>query len=436
MHKHIILAGLLLSQSVFGGEMSLLNNHLVITLPAGATRVQRTTGIIASSSSQDKETLIRCGRGHTKMEVFAEELEAMASPDYPSSELRAMRELNTYGQFFEFGQLPGDIIYALLKEVPHPLEESNLYAVANIRHTDGTQQRLRFYFGYESAQNAQACRDAVIAALYTLRPGPGGGLNAQARTELISHGMKADKLALPLPAGYLSEHDNMESEPLHNYRPLVWAGKEAPTMGIKISTDPHMFCQNELHVTRSTASLRKGVLLGQPIEWYTYLQEGTGNYAAECLLPLGQKGRAVTFQAVEGSTCLYLHINILAPERKSMIDMIELAETMYFNTPEAAAAARAAWEKRYGSSSAATDKPSTGTSTSGSSSSTSTSGSTKSSSGTSTSTSSTTTSTSASSTTTATSTSSSSSSSSSSRSSGSTTSTGTTPASATTEAEG
>lgn len=343
MKKSPFFAGLLLGSALLAGDVSLLDGHLVVSLPNGATRVQRTTGIIEEGPAES-ETLIRCGAGDKRMELYAKELGIMASRRYPTSELRAMKELNAAGPYFEFGSLPGDIVYALLRQPPTEAEltDANLYAVANIRHPDGTQQRLRFLFGRKKAQRAEECRAAVLEALKTLRPAD-GGRQTEARTELLTCPVRGVVLLLPIPQGHLSFHHQEGETVVHLFKPLSADGKDSPAeLCLQIGTQPELFYdQQKEDIDPRTHSTQRGTILGQAVQWRIFAQEGNGNFMAECLLPLGSTEKKADFLPGTAEKGVYIQFSALATDVASLRRMITLAGQLQLLPEKEAPASRA-----------------------------------------------------------------------------------------------
>ncbi len=308
--KSTFLTLLALAPALLAGEMKLLNGHLNITLPDGAEYGARTTELMGPGPGDD-ETLIWIGEGADRVAIYARELGAYATADFSASRQAAMqRQLGKQG--FEIATTANEgIVYALATKAPKRPSGGDTLAWADVRHEDGTVQRISFLFAENRAADIAACRKLAKEAIESIRPG--APLPLQAREERIAEVDAAGNwLLLPLPEGCHAVHAEGADFLLNNYSIIRPQGE--PESGLRLYLGHHPGEPDQSEETR------KGHVLGQAVEWSIERDVESGRSAADCLV-----------RVAEG---LYTHLIIYAADDKELDSHIRWAEKLNIAKPE------------------------------------------------------------------------------------------------------
>ncbi len=300
--------------ALLAGDMGLLNGHLDITLPDGAVYGQRSTELMGPGPGDD-ESLIWIGEGSERVAILIRELGVYAPEDFAESRKKAMRKAFGEGDY-EIGELPG-IVYTLATRAPEYPDGADALAWADIRHEDGTMQRMTFVFAEKPARDIAACRKLVLEALGSLRPGS-KALPLQAREERICR-VGDGWLVLPLPEGCHAVHAEGADFLLNNYSLVRPMGERVGALRLYLGHHPGDIEEGE--------ESRKGKVLGQEVEWSITRDRDNELAVAECLVSV--------------ASGLYTHLIIFAVSEEELEQNIRWAEKLYLSDGDAETEAQA-----------------------------------------------------------------------------------------------
>ncbi len=297
--------------ALLAGEMQLLNGHLSITLPDGAIYGQRSTDLMGPGPGDD-ETLIWLGEGDDRVAIYAEEIGAFAADDFAAKQKEAMqRSLGKRGIGLDISERDNPVIvYALAREAPAQPSGSNVLAWADVRHADGTMQRLSFVFARNRVKDFEACRRLAKDAIESIRAG--APLPLQARDERIADIDEAGKgLVLPLPEGCHAVHAEGADFLFNTYTLIRPVGVPENSLRLYLGHYP-----GELDEPEET---RKGTVLGEAVEWGITRYPEEGSASAECL--------------VRVAPGLYTHLIVYGVDDKGLDETIAWAESLRIDAP-------------------------------------------------------------------------------------------------------
>ncbi len=312
LNSGVILAAALCPM-LYAAQMNALNGHLSLTLPDEAVYGERSTELMGPGPGDD-ETLIWIGEERKRVAILITELGRYAPKDFTQSQTKSMKDA-LEDQNFEYGALP-NIVYGMAKESPAAPNGGNMLGTADLRHTDGTMQRISFYFAQDRAKDIEACRKLIIDTLKSVKAGD-KPLPLHARVEHLAQVDKQGNcIKFPLPKGCFAIHAEGADFLLNDYRIIT---SDAPSTGqIRIYVGHHPGRKEE-----KGDKNRPGKLFGKEVTWH--ISKADPDNDDEVLY-------ATCLASVTGGA-LYAHLMIWADNEKELERHIRWAEELNVGKP-------------------------------------------------------------------------------------------------------
>lgn len=192
----------------FAGETNhtfkLLNDRVTIRMPDTARIEALAPALMDAPASDEREMRVVYDRGEGRMVIMAHELFRLISKDYPDKELEDMKGLEGHMGPCELGKRDGgNVTYAYRKTAPEIEQDQTtyLYALVNIRHTDGTMLRLKLYFNPGFIKRHEECVELCRSVIDSVAAGS-RALDLSERKVTLPTFEKGRQLEWTIPQGY------------------------------------------------------------------------------------------------------------------------------------------------------------------------------------------------------------------------------------------
>lgn len=259
----------------------LLADHLAMQLPEGARVEARQVSVMSAAEPDADETRAVLDLGDTRFVVMAQELHALAGPDFA----RAVRDTVKAGTV---DPLAVAAPLAAMAVTPPPLDwdrAANLVFSAYVAHPDGTVQLVAFFVSPKGKKRGAAWAALARRAAATLTAGSrrvaaSGGERHFGPTD-------GTGIRVNVPAGHSSTLQEGPDFLVVRVRPVVELGKPFAGCGIYIGGHPG-YMYERAEVAADAVKRAPGKLLGVETEWLTWTQEGTSTVEAIVAHPAGR----------------------------------------------------------------------------------------------------------------------------------------------------
>ena len=299
---------ILTAVAALAADMPVLNERLILDLPAGAQYGQRTTALMAAAPGDD-ETLIWIGDAEDRIAVYAKELDVLADADFDKQAREFLDAYNEKSPLYEIKALNADVYYALRKKAPVRATGADLFGVALVRHRDGSLIRMQILFATNHVSKPEECRTWAENAFRSMRFGT-GSRNSAERTDDINF-FNELVLEVPVPQGYVRTTNPGVDFTYTTYTKLTTWDAPADYFGIYLGDHPNFEERKDAQIVKSTAA-------GKKVTWFCFSPR-PGVYVAECCVRMSG---LLSF----GEPSLYMHLIVVAPspeERAAQIKQLE-----------------------------------------------------------------------------------------------------------------
>lgn len=294
--------------------ISILNDKVSFSFPAGAINSPRVADIMAADPNVNKETRIILDNGSMRLVFFAQELYAFGGPKLFDE---ISKELEPEFDFQRKILSDNDSVQAILS-TPARFDSTAAAILVNsllVRSPDNTVSRIDVYINPDAWSLKEEYVRLTENVFKTLVKG-NRRLNLNAREESYTIFGTTSKFQLKLPKNYFVTVDEKYDFGVFKINKFKTSLTDTTYTGLTIYTGHHpTYFHKEYGYTEDKAAKLKGLFLQAAVEWLYFKDDPAHFYLKEQFIPS---------DGIE--TGLILHVAMLSNKKEVMDELAKIVE--------------------------------------------------------------------------------------------------------------